>query len=297
VRKLTVIVYSVNNWLWTELAVRHLKQTIDHEVAQVFVVDNGSDVPYPAKIDGVTKVIRYEENVGGNSVFHRWMSDQWFLETEITDYVAFFHCDLMIHETHWDRRVIEAFDNDPDLNLIGFAGSNEIDELGGRGAGTMLNYRGAFFEGIGQASPAEAHGRKMTGLEPAAVLDHMSMIFRRSELEELTPQEGNFAPFHFYDRILSCEVLERGGHVAVLGIDCDHFSGGTAGGALKADFLMRKWLEENGIEYDPERPDITMYLTSEKLFKKKYIYNGFAPLRVMPDYSIKRAGTYIRYMT
>jgi hypothetical protein len=294
VKKLTVIVYSVNNWDWTKLALEHLNRTIDPLVTQIFLVDNGSDVPYPTA-EGVTKVIRYEENVGGNSVFHRWMSDDWFADEDKTEFVAFFHCDLMIHEQLWDHRVIEAFERDSDLNLIGFAGSNEIDELGGRGAGTMLNYRGAFFDGIGQASPAEAHGRRITGLEPAAVLDHMSMIFRRSELEELTPQEGHFAPFHFYDRILSCEVLERGGHIAVLGVDCDHFSGGTAGGTGKADVLMRRWLEHNRIGYDPVRPDIAMYLTSEKLFKQKYIYNGFAPLRVMPDYSIKRAGTYIRY--
>lgn len=286
-KRLTVVVYSVNNWAWTELALKHLKETIDPELTDILVIDNGSDEPYPLQWDHGT--IRYDTNIGGNAVFHRWIQDNWF-EGAGPEFVAFFHCDLMIHEQLWDRRVIEAFDGDSKLNLIGFAGSNEIDGLGGRGAGTMLNYRGAFFEGIGQASPAQAHGRKMTGLEPAAVLDHMSMIFRRSELEQLTPQEGNFAPFHFYDRIMSCEVLERGGHIAVLGIDCDHFSGGTAGGSPQADRLMRDWLDEHNIIYQVERPDIAMYLVSESLFKQKYIMNGFAPLRVLPDYSIIRPG-------
>jgi hypothetical protein len=294
-RRLAVVVYSVNNEDWTKLTVKHLRETIDRDLTGIMVVDNGSTPPYdfPPHLSYSPEVLlRYDSNIGGNAVFHRWIEDDWFGASghvaDLPEFIAFFHCDLMIHEKGWDKRVVEAFDADPDLNLIGFAGSNEIDELGGRGAGTMLNYRGAHFEGIGTASPAEAHGRKMTGLEPAAVLDHMSMIFRRTELEQLTPQEGNFAPFHFYDRILSCEVLERDGHIAVLGVDCDHFSGGTAGGAGEADALMRAWLDEHHIAYQEDRPDIAMYLASEFLFKQKYMHNGFAPLRVQPDYSIQR---------
>lgn len=289
--RMAVVVYSVNNPIWTSLALKHLQENTSE--ADIYLIDNGSHPPYSYTVDthgSLRGQIRYEKNVGGNSVFHRWIQDNWF--DERPEFIAFLHCDVMIHEPGWDLRVTEAFDADPKLHLLGFAGSNEIDNLGGRGAGTMLNYRGALFDGIGQASPAEAHGRRMTGLEPAAVLDHMSMIFRTSELEQLTPQEGNFAPFHFYDRILSCEVLARGGHIAVLGIDCDHFSGGTAGGAGSADELMRSWLEHNRIEYDPERPDITMYRVSEYLFKQKYMNNQFAPLKVLEDYSIERPRGY-----
>lgn len=288
-KRLAVVVYSVNNWHWTALAIIHLLDTIDRKTTDIYVIDNGSEKPYPDTFDEVRKMVRYEENIGGNAVFHRWMTDDWF-GGELPEFVAFFHCDLMIHEQHWDRRVIESFDRDSKLHLLGFAGSHEIDELGGRGAGTMLNYRGAFFPGIGQASPANAHGRKMTGLEPAAVLDHMSMIFRRTELEQLTPQEGTYAPEHFYDRILSCQVLERGGHIAVLGVDCDHFSGGIAGGNLEADKLRRKWLDDEHLVYDPDRTDLAVYAESERRFKARYINNGFAPLRVLPDYSIIRPG-------
>lgn len=282
--RMAAIVYSVNNPEWTALAVKHLRFTVDPDLTSIVVVDNGSDPPYDIDSD---LDVRYEHNIGGNSVFHRWITDDWFAGSP-PEFLAFFHCDLMMWETDWDLRVVQAFDADPKLNLIGFAGSNEIDAGGGRGLGTVLNYKGEYFEGIGQASPAEVHGRRLTGLEPAAVLDHMSMIFRRSELEQLTPQEGNYAPFHFYDRIISCEVLERGGHIAVLGIECDHFSGGTAGGAPQAEDLMRTWLDENEIPYDPERPYDAMYLHSEYLFKKKYMWDGFAPLMVMADYSIQR---------
>lgn len=289
--RLAVVVYSVNNPEWTNLALDHLRKTTTPSITDLYLVDNGSDPSYEetVNLDDLEKFIRYPENIGGNSVFHRWQSDHWFEEDRLPEFVAFFHCDLMIHEQLWDWRVIEAFDRDEKLNLIGFAGSNEIDAGGGRGLGTVLNYRGAYFEGIGQSSPAEVHGRRMTGFEPAAVLDHMSMIFRRTELEQLTPQEGHFAPFHFYDRILSCEVLERGGHIGVMGVDCDHFSGGTGKkGAIQADKLMREWLDREGVPYDPARPDIAMYVESERRFKEKYLFNGFAPLKVLPDYTVVR---------
>lgn len=250
----------------------------------IVMVDNGS-LPAYEQIGDIN--IRYKVNVGGNSVFHRWKVDDWFGGRE-PDLLAFFHCDLMIHEEGWDNRVIEQFEADPDLALVGFVGSHEIDELGGRGAGTMLNYAGKFFPGIGQASPAEAHGRRMTGFEPAAVLDHCSMIFRREMLEQLTPQENNYAPFHFYDRILSCEVLEKGWHIGVLGIEVDHFSGGTGPGAGEADALMRRWLNEENILFPKDRPDVAMYIESERRFKSRF--KGFFPLRVMPDYSIMRLG-------
>lgn len=291
-KRLTTVLYSVNNLEWTVVALKHLKETVDPELTNIFVVDNGStkSMINDLDLDGVTRFIRYEENTGANAFFHRWMTgqDDWFHGMDPTEFLAFFHCDLFIHEQNWDHRVLEAFMADPKLNLLGFAGSNEIDELGGRGAGTMLNYRGASIEGAGQGSAAELHGRRMNGLEPAAVLDHMSMVFRRTELEQLTPQEGHFAPHHFYDKILSCEVLKRGGHVAVLGIDCDHFSGGTRGGVGEAEKHWRQWLEQEKIPYDPNNPGMAVYIEAERRFKAKYIHNGFAPLRVEEDYSISR---------
>lgn len=280
---LAVVVYSTDNLPYTELAVDHLFETIDNDT-DVVVVDNGSNHPFPTIGD---LNIRYRTNIGGNAVFHRWMRDDWFAGDE-PDLIAFLHCDLMVHEEGWDQRVKDQFEMDPLLALVGFVGSNEIDELGGRGAGTMLNYAGEHFEGIGQASPAEAHGRRMTGFEPAAVLDHCSMIFRREMLKQLTPQENNYAPEHFYDRILSCEVLEKGWHLGVLGISVDHFSGGIGPGNAEADALRKRWLQDERIPFDPERSDLATYVESERRFKARF--GGFYPLRVMPDYSVMHVG-------
>lgn len=280
---IAAVVYSTNNPEYTKLAVDYLKENSDPALTEIVVVDNGSTPEFPDF--GEDLRIRYPVNVGGNAVFHRWIKDEWFGNDE-PEFIAFFHCDLMVREKGWDHRVVDAFDADDDLALLGFVGSNEIDEYGGRGGGTMLNYLGDFYEGIGQASPAEAHGRRMAGVEPAAVLDHCSMIFDSAILKVLTPQEGNFAPEHFYDRILSCEVLEKGFHIAVLGASVDHFSGGIGAGNLEADALRKRWLTDEGLGWPKDRSDLAVYVESERRFKGRF--GTFFPLKVLPDHTIVR---------
>lgn len=285
--RLATVVYSSDNIFWSRLALQHLRDA--SSVTDLILVDNGSDPPYSEVEDGIflplaDRTIRYEENVGGNAVFHRWLTDGWF--DQQPEFIAFLHCDLMVHEKGWDERVIAAFDADPQLGLIGFAGSEEIDAAGGRGSGTVLNFRGAHFTNLGYASKAEHHGRRMDGLQAAAVVDHCAMVFRTSVLETLTPQEGHYAPEHFYDRLLSCEVIEKGHRVAVLGVDCDHFSGGIGDGVHKADALRRKWLDAEGISYDPADSYGAVYRESERRFFARY--KGFFPFRVKRDYTVVR---------
>lgn len=281
--RLAAIVYSVDNPAWTEVVLRYLTNATSPDT-EIVVVDCGSEPPFPEHWGD--RLIRYEENPGGNAIFHRALTDHWW--EEVPEFLAFIHCDVIIHERDWDQRVVAAFDADPKLNLIGFAGSNEIDNLGGRGGGTALNFKGAFVPGLGQASPSSHHGEEITGLRPAAVVDHLAMIFRRSELEQLTPQEGNYAPEHFYDRILSCEVLERGGHIGVLGISIDHFSGGTGPGAPKAEALRERWLRAEGLPFDPLTNHTDVYLESERRFKQRFMETGFVPLHVASDHSLRR---------
>jgi hypothetical protein len=279
--RLAAITYSTDHEFYTGLAVMHLRDTVDPELTEIIVVDNGSGTPFRSLGD---RDVRYEENIGGNAVFHRWITDDWWKGDQVPDYLAFLHCDLMVRERHWDQRVIDAFDADPKLDLIGFVGSNQIDARGGRGAGTMLNFIGGFYEGVGVASSAGDHGRKIRTLEPAAVVDHCAMIFRRSTLEQLTPQEGNYAPEHFYDRLLSCEILKRKGRIAVLGVESDHFSGGIGPGMPKADALRQKWLTAEGIPFDPQDTYTAIYLEAERRFFAKY--EGFFPLHVTRDYEV-----------
>jgi len=285
-RSLAVIFYGGNNAAQTEVAVKYAFENSDQFKTKIYVIDNGSEIPYSTyEWSKYCQIIRYEKNIGGNAVFHRWMIDDWF-GNNVPDYMAFLHCDLFIREKDWDAKIISAFQNYPLLCLQGFVGSTEIDERGGRGTGTMLNYLGRKYGPAGAGSPAEMHGRREQGLTAAAMLDHCSMIFRTSHLRELTPQEGNFAPEHFYDRHVCCETLKMGKWVAVNGISCDHTSGGVGGGTIDAATLCREFLDGRGIPYDKDQERSVTYVESEKDFHRLYFHTDFIPLRVAVGHEV-----------
>lgn len=302
-KRLAVVISCVDAPQYAQESVKWAKLNSTPELTDVILLDNGSNPELPPC--GEDRRITLAENVGGNAALPVVVS---ILDTETVfpryDVVAFIHCDLFIREQGWDKRVLEAFDADEKLALLGFVGSDQMDEHGGRGSGTRLNYQGHFYEGFGATSTAEAHGMRSSTLAPAANLDHCSLVFRRSYLHIL--QETPYCPTHFFDRALCAEYNYRGLHVAFLGIACDHFNGGTAGGVVSQDRLLRKWLTDNSIPYaekvvhqvlDPnrpaielpttlDRPDVVGYRESERRFLERYRDKlGMVPYFVNPDYS------------
>ncbi|NIR76760.1 MAG: hypothetical protein GWN53_17165 [Gammaproteobacteria bacterium] len=213
-------------------------------------------------------------NVGNYAVFHRSANDL------SSDLILFIHNDLIIYEHGFDQRLIEAFANDPRLGLVGFVASNEIDAQGGRGLGTRSNYQG----NEPGTSPAETHGMRERGFCAAAVVDGAAMCFRRDAL--LDCPELDFPPHHFYDKMFSCQMLERGWHVGYLGVACDHKSGQTANEYKGYHDLAREWCEEHDC-VRTGNPDQDVYLEAERRFLTEYRdEKRFIPLKVGPDHEI-----------
>lgn len=307
-KRIAAIITVVDSWPVAQESLKYLMENSTPELTEVILLNNGSfegpQEDFTAKYPKDFAYVEFPENVGANGVFHKMlpiletMSQKW-PEKYNFEVVAYFHNDMMIREEGWDQRIIAAFDKDPKLALTGFLGSNEIDGAGGRGLGTSSSYMGFEYE-TGWASKAEIHGRRIVGIEAAAVLDHCSMIFRICMLKQLPAQEASgLAPHHFYDRILSCEVLERDWHIAMVGIQCDHFGGGTGLckvphdgpelGVLNRDASYRKWLQLKGITYstDEENFDALVYKEAEKIFLNKWRDElHFIPVKVMKDYTV-----------
>src|SRR5258708_36503711 len=103
----------------------------------VVIFDNGSDLKYepsdwqkdfPFRV----KVIRDERNRG----FYRPILDLADFATQ-ADIVALCHNDLYFYEKDWDVRLQEVFAAQANngLGMIGFCGSDQIDDRGGGGGG------------------------------------------------------------------------------------------------------------------------------------------------------------------
>lgn len=281
--KLATVVVCVGAPDLAEQAIQYLKETYTPLLNTIYLVDNASE--RPLEIRNADVLHRFDKNLGFNGVIHEMLDH---LPTN-TEYVAYMHCDLMIREKAWDIRVLDEFEQDPLLAVAGFIGSNQIDFHGGRGLGTASNFLGDNYPPFAQASAAEVHGSRNVHTIPAAVFDPCIMIFRISQLRQLTPQKGKYAPHHFYERNLCCEVITKGWRMLNIGVSCDHLSGGIADGINKREEMFMEWLDSENLTYKEGATDRAMYDEAERRFLGEYRdQKKLVPFMVDENYRVWR---------
>lgn len=253
--KFTIVIGMLNQFHLTKTAVREMVRNLAvPEETEVIVIDNGSDRELPMIKEfseqlhvRLMRIVRNDTNTGNYPLFKQGR------ELAHGEIVAFLHSDVFVYEKGWDVKVRAQFDR-PDLGLVGFIGSTELDNFGGRGSGTVSNMIGRHSFGkfddsnmgaVWSGSEAEVHGRRDVGfIEDGAVVDGCVMIFRKSVLDAIE-MKPDFPPHHFYDRMMSVQVIEAGYKVGILGIEFDHVSGQVANHEQKWADTARAWCEAN----------------------------------------------------
>jgi hypothetical protein len=281
--KLTIVFSVLGQHDMARLAVRCAAQNCTDAATKILIIDNGGDFTLPdleeyrgrVTLFRPTSALESPEpkpcNIGVYPTFRCGMVNS---DTEI---VAFFHSDLMVIEKGFDVRMIWEFHSRPRLGLLGFVGSNEIDSNGGRGSGTTSNFQGHMYtddrkviEGQWQwnGTPAEAHGKRNEGYTEAAVVDGCVMVIRREAWDRIGFRE-DFPPHHFYDRLISTQMLEAGWRVGVLGVACDHLGGQTVSREQRYPDMAQAWCEARGIPMN-ENWDMTLYRQAEFMWLREY---------------------------
>jgi GT2 family glycosyltransferase len=276
----------VDNPELTQQFLESLDETVvDPEQLHVILFDNGSTIPYSEKYwKGLRhwnfdlSVIRSETNRG----FYRPITDLADMATN-ADVVGLCHNDLIFYEDGWDRRLRQCFVDHGDLGIVGFCGSNEVDDRGGRGGGTMMNFKGK------KGALAEHTGRKITDLQPAAILDSLFMAIRKPVVSCLGVDD-NIALNHFGDRVWPLRAIEAGWRVGVLGVEIDHMGGQTLVLVPKIEKDSQDWLDKFGIPV-PEgmSAGTAVYLESERRYLTEYRdLKRMIPGRVTSDWAYRR---------
>lgn len=254
----------------THQLMRSLADTVVSPVDFTFVIiDNGSEVPYRADdyrwYPFRVRVIRNDSNTG----YYAPLLQAAALATD-GDIVGLIHNDVIIYEKGWDQRVIQSFVARPDLGMIGFVGSDEVDSAGGRGGGTMCFFRGE----KGQTQDA---GKRVTDLVPAAILDSVVMLVRKPVIPALKIDE-NISICHFYDKIWPLRLYEAGWKTGVLGVEMDHMGGMTAVVNPRYHESAREWCRKHGLSDDD--PGTAIYLDAENRFLGEYRAKRMIPNRM-----------------
>lgn len=239
------------------------------EGTRILALDNGSGDRLAAEpwLPERVLVARVDENVGNYPAFGIALEAARGL-----DWVAVMHSDFFAWEQGWDARLDEAFRLTPGLGLVGAVGARGLVKGGGR-EWTMLNFQGR------RGSRAEDHGVRVSGLEPAAVVDGCFMAFRAPCLAEIGIDPA-FPPHHFYDRLMPCQAVRAGWLVAVLGIACDHLGGQTANHDRGYHALAERWCRARGVAEHPAAPgnwDLAVYAEAERQFLGAW--DAWLPLR------------------
>lgn len=278
-KKLSVVISVLNQVPMAKSCYQEIfKNTVDPDT-EFLIIDNGSEPMLDYKDFPQAAIFRNQKNIGVYPTFKQGM------EMTKGDIVVFLHSDLVIWENGWDLRVRKEFENRQRLGLVGFVGSDEIDPNGGRGGGTMSNFKGRVLEGglngypvTWQGSPASAHGKTIMDYQRGAVVDGCVMIISREAWNEIGYRE-DFPPHHFYDRLISTQMLEKGFEVGVLGIEFDHISGKTVNVEKGYQIMAFEWLKNyhSNISFHPfmnfdetHNYDADIYKTAEDMWLNEY---------------------------
>lgn len=252
----------------THVAVQHIIHNKVRDDTRIVIIDNGSEVAYLKNGHKDIDVLSNSKNLGFYYPLIQ-LKDAYPDE----EYIGIMHNDLMLYEKGFDQRMIEEFEKDPKLGLIGLCGSREVDERGGRGGYTVCNFMGREVKVGGQVWKGQdpSAGARADGLAPALVLDSLFMLFRAEVIQHLEKSQEdwyNVTLAHFYDRIWPLRIVEAGYHVGVLGSDCDHIGGLTTTGSIRYRDDCVQWLEDRSIPYD--NPETEMYLVAERRYLQEY---------------------------
>lgn len=267
--KLSVVIPVLNQVPLAKECYKRMVETssLKKDEIEFIIIDNESTPPLLQEDFPGAIIVRNDKN---NGVYPTFKQGFAIAQSNI---VAFFHSDVVIYEHNWDQRVYINFEFENKLGMLGFIGSNEIDNAGGRGLGTISNMNGRTIQDDDRhtwtGSGARVHGKGGVGSTEAAVIDGCSMIINRMAWMMIDP-EKDIGPHHFYDKMISCQILEAGWRIIVLGIAFDHISGQTANQEPKYQESMKEWCDARNIPMNGSNWDETIYHYSEAKWLKEY---------------------------
>lgn len=278
-KKLSIIIPVLNQidlakTCYKEILVNNLN--LENET-EFIILDNGSDIPIQEQDFLGAKIVRNEKNIGVYPTFKQGF------EVATGDVVAFLHSDVVIWQYGWNNIVLDTFNTYNNFGLCGFIGSNEIDDRGGRGGGTASNFQGREITDrlkTWTGSDWTHHGKHLTDYMKGAVVDGCVMILSRKAWNRIGYRK-DFPPHHFYDRLISTQILEAGYSIGVLGIEFDHISGQTVNQEKGYQKMAWEWLKKNQPiqdyemtrtfgDFDSRNYDEALYKRAEYMWLKEY---------------------------
>jgi hypothetical protein len=179
---------------------------------------------------------------------------QEILETTTADFLMLTHDDLTIHETGWEKRVLDLFENENCVG-VGLGGATGL----GHPDLYKVPYRIQNLARRGYASnqtDAEVHGGRFTGVRRAAVLEQFFMAVRVDWLRSRGGWPVKHLTHHGLDMWFACEVARDKKELWQAGVACHHEGGASS---TKDIYALAPWLQGGSIASDHQTPHRWIY--------------------------------------
>ncbi len=224
-----------------------------HEEAVTTWVDTLSK-PWGVTVDA--------ETVGEDAGFLTKCDKFW--RTCDADFIGYLHSDLYTLEHGWDQQVIAEF-ADPQVGVVGFVGATQLglDDI----------YRVPYdFRQLARANVYSnltdwsSHGEREVGSRRVAVIDSCAVFVRRQLLGRIGgwPVDRYPNSSHCSDLWLCCVAHRVGMHNRMVGVACQHRSGGKGEAGSQ-------WLTDRG-------GDVAMHRAAHKVTWE--LFKDVLPIRV-----------------
>ena len=147
------------------------------------------------------------------------------------DILCFMHEDVLIKTNNWGQTVVSLFNNDPQLGLVGVAGSTykPLSPSGWRGIDIDTTYINIIqsFKRVDQESRLDYRNPDNKTLAKVADVDGVWLCTTKKIAQEIRFDEITFHGFHGYDVDFSLSVGKKYTVAVTFGVLLDHFSEGN----------------------------------------------------------------------
>ena len=245
---ISIIISSVNN--------EHLQQVSKSIKATI-------GVPY--------EIIAVENSKGKKGICQVYNQSAAKAQYEL---LCFIHEDIIIHTQNWGAKLLSLFEADPQLGLIGVAGSGykplSPSAWGGEGISTSYINIIQSYKFIKKESTHIYQNPNDEKLLSAACIDGVWLTTTKSIVAEIMFDENTFKGFHCYDIDFSLAVGKKYKVAVTFELLINHFSEGR---------YDKKWMTENLKLYNKwnrSLPYNVANLTPAQIFHvEKYTFRHF----------------------
>ncbi|WDF59096.1 glycosyltransferase [Flavobacterium sp. KACC 22758] len=195
------------------------------------------------------------------------------------EYLLFIHEDILFHSINWGKTVINIFENNLNIGLLGVAGTKYKSKFPSAFWHTredLLSFN--VIQHYPHKEPRHIKiGFSNSNLENVVAIDGVFMMLKKNTGIQFNEEiEG----FHCYDMSISLDVLIKGYEIVVTDqILIEHFSSGKANVDFIKGIVEFHKLYKNKLPNWVDKKDLLLESLALKKFLELCLYNRYVPLK------------------